>query len=365
MLKQLDEPKNDTAIAMKEPGVPVYRTGQTKCWDTSGREVASRGSGQDGEYQHGVMWPEPRFDDSSDGSVLDRLTGLTWLRDADAFGELNWEESLKKANELCDGHSDLKDGSAKGDWRMPNIRELLSIIDYGAVDPIIPSGHPFQNVKSAIYWTSTTLLPAPYLAWMMTLGIGPTVFDLKVSSARVWPVRGSGAVAKTGQQFCFDGAGKPVASCQGTGQDGDKQAGKAAPEPRFTPNNDGTATDEMTGLVWLESGNSFGMRTWAQSIELCNFLKSGEHGLADGSVEGDWRLPNVREMESLIDYNNAGPCLPKGHPFVDVRPSSYWTSTSVTSAPTEAMFVILGVGPSIFENKEHPFFLWPVRDRRL
>ena len=73
----------------------------------------------------------------------------------------------------------------------------------------------------------------------------------------------------------------------------------------------------------------------------------------------------VREMESLIDYNNAGPCLPKGHPFVDVRPSSYWTSTSVTSAPTEAMFVILGVGPSIFENKEHPFFLWPVRDRRL
>ena len=78
------------------------------------------------------------------------------------------------------------------------------------------------------------------------------------------------------------------------------------------------------------------------------------------------RLPNIKEIESLVDYNNVGPSIadPKTAPFINVRPSSYWTSTSVASAPTQAMFIILGVGPVIFENKEHPFFVWPVRNWR-
>ena len=94
-------------------------------------------------------------------------------------------------------------------------------------------------------------------------------------------------------------------------------------------------------------------------------MQNGEYGLQDGSKTEDWRLPNIREIESLVDYGRAGPCLPDKHPFGDsVRPSSYWTSTTVTSAPSQAMFIILGVGPSIFENKEHAFFAWPVRNRR-
>jgi len=352
-----------TQPAARATESPLSKTGQTKCWAVNGDEKDCKGTGQDGEYQRGSEAPEPRFIDNKDGTVTDQQTGLIWLKDADAFGTVSWEQALKYARGLASGNCGLSDSSSAGDWRLSNIRELLSIIDYGESSPIIPHPHPFINVRTTLYWTSTTLAPAPILAWMMTLGIGPTVFDVKHSpSNRMWPVRGQARIPKSGQKQCWDLDGKPI-SCNGTGQDGELQAGLQPPSPRFTDNNDGTVTDNLTGLVWLKNANPFGLRMWEEALQLCNNLSTGSYGLSDGSVIGDWRLPNIREAESLVDYNNFGPCLPTGHPFATLRPSSYWTSTSVTASPTEAMFIIYGVGPSIFENKEHAFFVWPVRDK--
>ena len=347
------------------PQVGVTRTGQVKCWDTQGREIPPEGTGQDGALRLGVPWPEPRFTDNQDGTVTDNLTNLVWLKDADPFHEVKWDEALCAARRLASGSYGLTDKSSPGSWRISNLRELLSLIDYGRSEPILPEGHPFENVKNAIYWTSTSLIAAARMSWMMTLGIGPTVFDIKESLNRAWPVRNGQSqsrVPRTGQAVCFD-ASANVVSCGGTGQDGDIQAGMPPPNPRFTDNKDGTVTDNLTQLVWLLNANPFGFRVWADALALCGSLCSGNVGLSDGSEPGKWRLPNIREIESLVDYNQAGPCLPQGHPFQNVRPSSYWTSTSVTAAPTEAMFIILGVGPSIFDSKEHPFFVWPVRNK--
>lgn len=344
-------------------GAPVPKTGLSRCWNTAGDEVKCDGTGDDADIDAGVDWPEPRFTDNEDGTVTDHLTDLVWLLDADRFGEVTWEQALEKAKFLAAGGHGLTDGSKAGDWRLPNIRELRSLLDYSAVAPMIPEENPFENVQNAIYWTSTTLASAPTLAWMTTLGIGPAVFDLKFNSCRMWPVRGTGRVAKTGQFQCWDSQGQPIA-CGGTGQDGDLRAGVAPPVPRFVANGDGTVMDKLTGLVWLETANPFGWRTWQQALDDCNALCDGRHGLSDGSEAGDWRLPNVLEFESLIDYGRFAPSLPPDHPFRDVGPTSYWTSTTVSSAPTQAMFSILGVGPSIFENKEHPFLVWPVRDAR-
>lgn len=348
-----------------EQTAPVPRTGQTKCWSTSGAFVPCTGSGQDGAIQAGTPWPEPRFIDHGNGTVTDRLTELIWLKDADYFREVTWEQALENVRGLANGKGGLSDGSKKGSWRLPNIREIQSLIDYSTANPILPAGHPFKNVKPGIYWTSTSLAASPNLAWMMTLGIGPTVFDLKINDNRMWPVRdtGSSRVAKTGQKQCWDGLGKPLADCKGSGQDGETQAGVAPPNPRFADNQDGTVTDRLTGLVWLKNADAFGLRTWDQALAVCNSLAMNPgYGLMDGSRPGDWRLPNIKEAESLVDYNNVGPSIPQGNPFVNVRPSSYWTSTSVAFAPTQAMFIIYGVGPAIFENKEHPFFVWPVRN---
>lgn len=353
-------------------GGRVAKTGQKKCYNASAAVIACAGTGQDGATQAGAAWPNPRFMDNGNGTVTDRLTELIWLKDADRFGEVTWEQALANARSLASGSCGLTDGSKAGDWRLPNIRELFSLIDYSAADPIIPADHVFTNVRSSIYWTSTTLAAAPTLAWMMTLGIGPTVFDLKLNPNRMWPVRGkSTRIARTGQQHCYDPKDANLLNpfqffnCAGTGEDGEQQAGVAWPAPRFADNGNGTVTDQLTGLVWLKNANPFGPKTWEQALQACNALASGSYGLGDDSRPGDWRLPNIKEIESLVNYGAFAPCLPEGWDkvFTGVQPSSYWTSTSVAHAPAEAMFIILGVGPAIFENKEHPFFVWPVRNR--
>jgi quinol monooxygenase YgiN len=347
----------------------VMRTGASQSWDTEGKEIDGTGTGQDGDVQAGIDPPVDRFKDNGDGTVRDLLTDLVWLKDADAFGEVTWEEAVWKARRLSHGSKGLTDHSAKGDWRLANIRELLSLIDYGQANPILPRDFDksFTNVKSAIYWTSTTLTPAPRLAWMMTLGIGPTVFVVKDAPARMWPVRGtSKVVLQTGQEDAWDADGKHLSSANGSGQDGDLKAGVSLPvaSRRFDNQKNGTIRDRLTGLVWLKDADAFGFKTWSHALACCNALENGDVGLSDGSKPGDWRLPNIREIESLVDYGRVGPCLPQGHEqfFTRVRPSSYWTSTTVMSGPAQAMFIILGVGPSIFEDKDHQFFVWPVRD---
>jgi Protein of unknown function (DUF1566) len=365
---QLGRKREVKEMAAQEaiPQAVVMPTGQVGCWDTRGNPVQAKGSGQDGAS--GATFKADRFKDNGNGTISDLLTGLIWLQDADLFSEVSWEDALRKARQLSSGAGELKDDSKPGQWRLPNIREMLSLIDYGMSDPIIPKNKVFKNVRTAIYWTSTSLFPAAKLSWMMTLGIGPTVFDIKLppNKNRMWPVRNDGdsRVLKTGQTYCFDVDGNPVDPA-GTGQDGELQAGFPLPpgKDRFADNNDGTVTDKLTGLVWLRNANPFGPRVWQEALDLCNSLASGEYGLTDGSVPGDWSLPNIREAESVVDYGQVGPCLPTDHPFQGLRPSSYWTSTSVTAAPTEAMFIIYGVGPSIFESKEHPFFVWPVKRR--
>ncbi len=144
----------------------VPRTGQTGCFSATGVVVPCAGTGQDGEKQAGAPWPAPRFADNGDGSVTDRLTGLVWLRDADCretvggvargSGLLDWPAALAWSNGLAHGRCGLSDNSAAGDWRVPNVNELRSLVDYGRHDPALPAGHPFVNVRSVWYWTSTT-----------------------------------------------------------------------------------------------------------------------------------------------------------------------------------------------------------------
>ena len=62
--------------------VNLSRTGQTKCYDSTGIEIPCADTGQDGEIQAGVAWPSPRFTDNGDGTMTDNLTGLMWTKDA-------------------------------------------------------------------------------------------------------------------------------------------------------------------------------------------------------------------------------------------------------------------------------------------
>ncbi len=153
-------------------------------------QKTSYSSGDDGDLQKGVAWPNPRFTDNADGTVTDNLTGLIWLKDANRFGTKTWTDALSSCNQLADDTADLTDGSSPGDWRLPNLRELLSLIDYGRFGPALPSDHPFTGVQSSYYWLSTTFDSYTNNAWLVGLNFGDVSSLAKTSTRYVWAVRG-------------------------------------------------------------------------------------------------------------------------------------------------------------------------------
>jgi hypothetical protein len=122
-------------------------------------------------------------------------------------------------------------------------------------------------------------------------------------------------------------------------------------------------TDNLTGLVWTQDAGCGGKKNWSDSVNFCNLLIDGDCGLSDGSSIGDWRLPNARELHSLIDFGNQYPALPTGHPFTTAGGWG-WTSTTPLNAPNVAMDVHIDGGPMWYEDKSNAVDLhpWCVRD---
>jgi len=174
------------------------------------------------------------------------------------------------------------------------------------------------------------------------------------------PPDGPSPVEKTGQTVSYGVSG----------DDADLEKGVAWPNPRFTDNINGTVTDNLTGLIWLKDANCFGERTWVQALADCNGLNSGECGLTDGSVAGDWRLPNSNELASLLHKGYYDPAVPNtagtgqwtaGDPFNSLQSNVYWSSTTYAVSTDYAWYVNLYDGFVGLGIKTNPNYVWPVR----
>lgn len=186
--------------------INLPRSGQTKCYDASpyGYVIPCAGTGQDGELQSGLPSPSPRFNDNGNGTVTDNLTGLIWLKNANCLetvggvikssGAIIWTNALTWSKNLASGKCGLTDGSIVGQWRLPTRNELLTLRDTSNFNPVLPTGHPFTNVQSSDYWSSTTYAWFTDAAWCFNMGYGLMQGNYsgemyKTSSYYVWPVR--------------------------------------------------------------------------------------------------------------------------------------------------------------------------------
>jgi hypothetical protein len=341
--------------------INLPKTGQTKCYDTAGVEIPCAGTGQDGEIQAGVEWPEPRFNDNSDGTMTDNLTGLMWTKDANLYGYLSWNTALVYCNNLTlGGHSD---------WRLPNVNELESLVNANEWDSATwLNTQGFTNVRSGNYWSSTAAGYYPGFAWNIDMTVGSVLNDRKsFDSSFVWPVRGGQCgsldhsvicLPKTGQTKCYDTVGTEI-PCSGTGQDGEIQAGVARPDSGFTDHGNGTVTDNLTGLMWTKNANLPNGRTWQQALDYVSGMNAGAYPNLGYT---DWRLPNRKELFSLIDYSRYNLALPADHPFANVQNYRYWSSTNSAYWPDSAWYVDMWYGSVNQGNKSsYSLYVWPVR----
>jgi hypothetical protein len=174
------------------------------------------------------------------------------------------------------------------------------------------------------------------------------------------PDDGPAPVTKTGQTICYDNEGN-IIDCAGTGQDGEYKKGVAWPNPRFTDNGNGTVTDNLTGLIWLQDANCFGERTWNNALSDSNGLANGTCGLADGSSAGDWRLPNRFELESLLDLSKYGMAIPSWEHFNNPGSYYYWSSTTNAIVTNYAWLILMYSGSTEYGLKTDIYRVWPVR----
>jgi Protein of unknown function (DUF1566)/Bacterial Ig-like domain/Putative binding domain, N-terminal len=286
----LIHPKDASAFRLPD-------TGQTTCYDSSGNVVDCTGTGQDGEYDLNPM----SYVDNGDGTVTDNNTGLMWQKcsvgqnnDPSCGGTAtmyNWYQASgtydatynRSSQNVCSsltlgGHSD---------WRLPSKKELVSIVDYGVPFPGMSLDELyFPNGNVGQYWTSPTSACDSSHAWDVFFGQGSFVDFYAKNVSNSFYVR------------CVRGPKYPSQS--------------------FTDNNDGTVTDTGTGLTWQQGEP--GVMTWQGGLDYCNGLTMGGYS--------DWRLPNIKELESLTDDSRCNPAID-----TSFFPSTYTSNCYYSSTP--------------------------------
>ncbi|KJU85003.1 secreted protein containing DUF1566 [Candidatus Magnetobacterium bavaricum] len=348
--------------------VSLPQTGQTTTYAT----------GDDGALQVGVAWPNPRFTDNRDQTMTDNLTGLVWTKDAGTptvgncvGGSMDWQAALDYVACL-----NAANYLGQSDWRLPNINELESVVNAGQTNPATwLNAQGFINAQSEDpsilwqsfkygYWSSTTYTSDTSNAWVIFMNNGSLYAFDKSSNAYVWVLRtgqsgafGNSAIWSTGQTLTY-----------GAGDDGTLSKGVTWPVPRFTDNGNGTVTDGLTGLVWTNDAGTptvetctGGYMSWQEALNYVKCLNAANY-----LGYSDWRLPNRKELFSLVDHGKYNPALASNHPFASVLSKNYyWLSTTCAYNTSGAWYFGVYDGYLDVGGKSYYVYVWPVRSGQV
>ncbi|MBD0777621.1 DUF1566 domain-containing protein [Maribacter sp. ANRC-HE7] len=332
---------------------PLVATGQSLAYDIDGEIIGGLGEGdylygQDAHYKKGGTMS---YTDYNDETVTDNVTGLMWQK-IPTTDEFTWEEAKEYCENLELGGYD--------DWRMPSAKELFSISDFS-------NGWPYLNINYFYLASGETSKDEQY--WTNNLYVGVTEEGGDYAAFGVNHVTGHIKAYAAGMPSEMDGEGPEMGDSNTTPPPGD---GMGAPTGNpmakyvravrgntygindFTDNGNATITDKATGLMWSQNDSGEGME-WADA------LSYAENSNLAGYI--DWRLPNVKELQSIVDYtrsitatdpDNVGPAI---DPLFNCTPivseagyddyAYYWTGTSAYFSPAStemyyAWYVAMG-----------------------
>ncbi|MDD3741871.1 MAG: DUF1566 domain-containing protein, partial [Bacteroidales bacterium] len=200
-----------------------------------------------------------------------------------------WDETQEYADKL-----NKREFGGFSDWRIPNKEELRTIVNYADKTPAIDETI-FRNLKPDFYWSKEEYGADKRLGWGIYFGYGCGICNLKENSYYVMAVRG-------GYNKSFGDLAKYA----------------------FKDNNDGTVTDLNTNLMWKkeESPNL----SFVEALNYCKEMNLGRHN--------DWRMPNIREIATLLDlsFEDNTWFHKKYFPDVQISPLGFYWSASTFAA---------------------------------
>lgn len=280
----------------------IVDTGQNHCYDNRGEiHAPSPGAvfyGQDAQFQG----PEASYTISKDGlTALDQHTGLTWQRVPETNGDgklthddkLTWEEALKQPAKL-----NAQTFGGFSDWRLPSIKELYSLFDARGTDPGLGDAADNSNLRPFI---DSKTFPFIY----GDVEQGARIIDSQYGSATKYVGKSPRGGDKVFGVNFADGRIKGYDQAMPGGDRkfrffilcvrGNPQYGKND----FKDNGDGTISDRATGLTWAKEDSGKPMN-WEQALAWVQKANTAKHLGHD-----DWRLPDVKELQSLVDYSRS------------------------------------------------------------
>jgi hypothetical protein len=275
----------------------VVDTGQDNCYDASGLQATcpvpgETFYGQDAQHTGNT----PSFTDNGDGTVTDNVTDLMWQQSPDTDGDDDIEADDKLSyGDAVAGAATLSLGGY-ADWRLPTIKELYSLIDFNGVDP---SGYEGSNTSGLIPFIDTDyfdfaygdtsageriidsqyLSITPYVS--TTMGGDETVFGVNFADGRI---KGYPLSMFNSDKTFF------VVYVRGNTEYGQND---------FADNGDGTITDNATGLMWSQTDSGEDLN-WEEGLDWVQ-VKNAQNYMG----YNDWRLPNVKELQSIVDYTRS------------------------------------------------------------
>lgn len=302
-------------------GSRIPDTNQGSCFDAEGAiPCPSPGQpwyGQDAQYAGAT----PSYQNNGDGTLSDGVTGLMWQQGHNEQ-RLDWYT----ARQAC---TDLRLGGY-ADWRLPSMRELFSIADFRGAVGQRPYLDDAFTIRAPDSLSQTDQFAASHRPEMMGQTWSSTLY-----AGQHWDR--PGVEAAFFMNF-LDGRIKQAPTRGREGLFHRCVRGASWGDNAFQDNGDGSVTDQASGLTWQQRDDGQ-TRDWPGALAYCEALTLAGHD--------DWRLPNVKELQSIVDYRRPQPALDTRFLQLSDPRAWFWSSTSLGDNVRQATYVCFGKCTSV------------------